>query len=445
MSIDWNSGLQPDGTLWGFSPWAWGPALAALLIFVFWLYRKTKKRAHIRLEQIKATKTGKGSTPADKANDGRVLFAFAVAVAFSVWGAVLVASLSGLVGFGEDTLGWKNGMAYVVPATLDGVSVVSALLSFVAVRRRRDPSKFLKYTWGIALLSAFINGVHMFGETGSLVAGLYLAGLSILAVALIHSFLDLFTQGVEYIEDKRRTPKFGQRWIWALPSTLMALRNWHINPPVPGRYEANPRDALTWYAHCKAIKARAKHISDLTKATRAKVLQDAKAELATPPPPAITAPEAPVPAAIPHTLPLAPEPFTEPAPPTRTVPQPHLNGFHNGLPVQRVNGEAPRGTEATDETMPKENTVLERLKLWNDICEHAAAALDPAGNPRTPQRPHDFIRSLDEDTAKLVFKKSKRTLHNLGKDVTDGVLDYQAAHYKLPVPDSIPRIETVTA
>src|SRR4051812_8927094 len=45
------------------------------------------------------------------------------------WVMVLAGSFHGLVAFGRNTLGWRNGWELLVPGTLDGVSVTFAMLA----------------------------------------------------------------------------------------------------------------------------------------------------------------------------------------------------------------------------------------------------------------------------------------------------------------------------
>jgi hypothetical protein len=54
------------------------------------------------------------------------------------WLMVLAGSLHGLVAFGRDVVGWRDGWEYLVPGTLDGVSVTFAFLAFRA--RGASPS-----------------------------------------------------------------------------------------------------------------------------------------------------------------------------------------------------------------------------------------------------------------------------------------------------------------
>ncbi|MDT5029043.1 MAG: hypothetical protein QOE61_5469 [Micromonosporaceae bacterium] len=73
------------------------------------------------------------------------------------WVMVLAGSFHGLVAFGKSTLGWRNGWEYLVPGTLDGVSVTFAMLAFRAVRKGKTPDRCYRVVWGAALASATIN------------------------------------------------------------------------------------------------------------------------------------------------------------------------------------------------------------------------------------------------------------------------------------------------
>ena len=57
------------------------------------------------------------------------------------WAMVLAGSFHGLVSFGRSVLGWHDGWEYLVPGTLDGVSVTFAFLAFRAVRMKKAPDR----------------------------------------------------------------------------------------------------------------------------------------------------------------------------------------------------------------------------------------------------------------------------------------------------------------
>jgi hypothetical protein len=68
------------------------------------------------------------------------------------WGMVLAGSLHGLVASGRQTLGWRDGWAYLVPGTLDGVSRRG--------RRARRPEQVLRRV-------AEVRTVRMVAITGA--------------------------------------------------------------------------------------------------------------------------------------------------------------------------------------------------------------------------------------------------------------------------------------
>ena len=86
---------------------------------------------------------------------------------------VIAGSMHGLVAFGYNVLGWRDGWEYLVPATLDGVSVAFAFLAFRAVRKRRAPDRCYRVVWGAAGASAAINYSYEYGQSGNVLAGGY--------------------------------------------------------------------------------------------------------------------------------------------------------------------------------------------------------------------------------------------------------------------------------
>jgi hypothetical protein len=73
------------------------------------------------------------------------------------WAMVIAGSLHGQVAFGRDTRGWRDGWEYLVPGTLDGVSVTFAFLAFRAVRMQKSPARCQRVVWGAAIASATVN------------------------------------------------------------------------------------------------------------------------------------------------------------------------------------------------------------------------------------------------------------------------------------------------
>jgi hypothetical protein len=128
------------------------------------------------------------------------------------WAMVLAGSFRGLVAFGRTTLRWEDGWEYLVPGSLDGVSVTFALLAFRAVRKQKAPDRCYRVVWAAAIAAATVNFNYEYAASGqNLVAGAYLALLSLFGMFMFHEFLHQFEEGTGYI--KRGKPAFGLRWI----------------------------------------------------------------------------------------------------------------------------------------------------------------------------------------------------------------------------------------
>lgn len=85
---------------------------------------------------------------------------------------VLAGSFHGLLAFGRTVLGWNAGSEFLVPGTLDGVSVTFGFLAFQAVHKRRDPGQCQRVVWAALLASATVNLAYEYGYTHhNLVAG----------------------------------------------------------------------------------------------------------------------------------------------------------------------------------------------------------------------------------------------------------------------------------
>ena len=112
------------------------------------------------------------------------------------WAMVLAGSFHSLIAFGREVLGWRGGWAYLVPGTLDGVSVTFAFLAFRAVRKQKAPDRCNRVVWGAAIASATVNFAYEYTHSGrNLVAGGYLALLSLFGMVMFHEFLDQFEEG----------------------------------------------------------------------------------------------------------------------------------------------------------------------------------------------------------------------------------------------------------
>lgn len=148
------------------------------------------------------------------------------------WVMVLAGSFHGLVSFGRSTLGWRNGWEYLVPGTLDGVSVTFAMLAFRAVRKGKTPDRCYRVVWGAALASATINFSYEYGKSGNALAGGYVGLLSLFGMVMFDEFLNQFEQGTDTV--RRENPKFGVRWVTWPSNTFLAAVAWRNHPPSEG-------------------------------------------------------------------------------------------------------------------------------------------------------------------------------------------------------------------
>src|SRR6266511_2633872 len=165
---------------------------------------------------------------------------------------VLAGSFHGLVAFGRSVLGWHDGWEYLVPGTLDGVSVTFAFLAFRAVRKEKAPDRCRRVVWGAALASAVVNFAYEYSDSGhNPVASGYLALLSLFGMVMFHEFLDQFEEGTGDI--KRKNPPFGLRWVTWPTNTFCAAVAWHNHPPAEGT-PATVRGAVANLDQVRALK-----------------------------------------------------------------------------------------------------------------------------------------------------------------------------------------------
>jgi hypothetical protein len=197
------------------------------------------------------------------------------------WAMVLAGSFHGLIAFGRSVLGWHDGWEYLVPGTLDGVSVTFAFLAFRAVRMQKAPDRCYRVVWGAAVASATVNFAYEYTHSGhNLIAGGYLALLSLFAMVMLHEFLAQFEEGAAYV--KRSSPKFGLRWITWPSNTLCAAIAWRNYPPTEGT-EATVLNAVANLDRVRALKQKvrdaeavARHQEALLAARRREELQAAE-------------------------------------------------------------------------------------------------------------------------------------------------------------------------
>lgn len=233
---------------------AWAIGLAATVLLTAILLPVARRLAY------KAGARAASRTAATDRRDRNLLIGTLIP-AFALLGAVLAGSQRGLLGFGRDTLHWRHGWEYLVPATLDGVGLAFAFLAFRAVRKRRSPDRAVRIAWGAALASAVINFGHESGiPGGSRLGGAYLALLSLLVMVMFHELLDQFSEGTEYI--RRDNPAFKLRWLTWPTNTVCAWIAWRNYPVADG----TPATVAAAVAHLDEVRA-AKRTARLARIT----------------------------------------------------------------------------------------------------------------------------------------------------------------------------------
>jgi hypothetical protein len=178
------------------------------------------------------------------------------------WVMVLAGSFHGLVAFGRLALGWRNGWEYLVPGTLDGVSVTFAMLAFRAVRRQKTPDRCYRVVWGAALASATINFAQEFGVSRNALAGGYVALLSLFGMVMFDEFLNQFEEGTASV--RRENPKFGVRWLTWPSNTFLAAVAWRNHPPAEG----TPGTVTNAIANLERVRAAKPARRDATRVER---------------------------------------------------------------------------------------------------------------------------------------------------------------------------------
>jgi hypothetical protein len=194
------------------------------------------------------------------------------------WAMVLAGSFHGLIAFGRDTLGWRDGWEYLVPGTLDGVSVTFAFLAFRAVRMQKSPARCQRVVWGAAIASATVNFAYEYADSGgNVVAGGYLALLSLFGMVMFHEFLNQFEEGTGYV--RRENPAFGLRWLTWPTNTFCAAVAWRNHPPAEGT-ASTAREAVANLDRVRALKRAARDARRDERHAKALAARRRKAELA---------------------------------------------------------------------------------------------------------------------------------------------------------------------
>ena len=188
-------------------------------------------RRRIRRAGQLAARAKPGSTE-EPARDSTLLTVATMVPAVLFFVMVLAGSFHGLVAFGRYVLGWSEGWEFLVPGTLDGVSLAFAMLAFRAVRKGNPPDRCYRVVWIAAAASATINFAWEYGQSGNVLAGGYVGLLSLFAMIMFEELLSQFEEGARTV--RRDNPKFGIRWATWPSNTFLAAVAWRNHPPAEG-------------------------------------------------------------------------------------------------------------------------------------------------------------------------------------------------------------------
>jgi hypothetical protein len=368
------------------------------------------------------------------------------------WAMVLAGSFHGLIAFGRNTLDWNDGSEYLVPGTLDGVSVTFGFLAFRAVHKRRDPARSQRVVWAASLASATVNFAYEYGYTHhNIVAGLYTGLLSVFGVTIFHEFLAQFEEGAEYVRRGKRPP-WGLRWVTAPVSTFRGLIAWENFPPAEG----TPITVLAGLANLERVRQIKRGIAEqraLERHENALAQARRRAELA-----GMKAAGTAVPASA-DTVPAVPE-------------CEFLPGGEPAEPIQQVELNPP-----TESTTPTEGAEPAEAKPSGERAQHAAASRprarqedsqaaewtagggadvsvdESASEPKTPTQAAtvaqwarlwvqmcadgDLVRGslTNEEYARSVYRVSGRQLRAIRSAALSGRLARRASELGVELPD----------
>jgi Protein of unknown function (DUF2637) len=254
----------------------WMGAAAANGVLAVATWSAARRRLRRAGERVALSAAGARADDGGRRDTALTVAAMIPAALF--WGMVLAGSLHGLVAFGRTVLGWHGGWEYLVPGTLDGVSVTFAFLAFRAVRKQKAPDQCQRVVWGAALASATVNFAYEYSRSGhNVVAGGYLGLLSLFGMVMFHEFLDQFEEGTGYV--KRENPKFGLRWLTWPTNTFCAAVAWRNHPPVDGT-AATVREAVVNLDRVRAVKTEAREAKVAAKHERDLAAERRRTELA---------------------------------------------------------------------------------------------------------------------------------------------------------------------
>ena len=357
---------------------AWAAITGISLLLTIATWSATRRRLQI-LGEIRANP---GRRPSYQTTRSSALTVAAMIPATLFWGMVLAGSLHGLVAFGRSVLGWHDGWEYLVPGSLDGVSVTFAFLAFRAVRRQKTPDRCQRVVWGAALASATVNFAYEYGHSGhNVVAGGYLGLLSLFGMVMFHEFLDQFEEGAAYV--KRDNPKFGLRWITWPSNTFCAAVAWRNYPPAEGT-AATVLAAVANLERVRAVKATAREARIATRHEQHLAREHRRAELA-------AAKASPSRGETDARIAVAPSTAAE----TRS------------------------GDGAEDVRVPATAAaVTQWIATWVRMCADGATALGP----------------LTDDLARSRYSLSAKQLRNIRHAATSGALRRRAGELGVPLP-----------
>ena len=322
------------------------------------------------------------------------------------WGMVLAGSFRGLVAFARETLRWRDGWEYLVPGSLDGVSVTFALLAFRAVRKQKAPDRSYRVVWGAAIASALVNFNYEYTASGhNLVAGGYLALLSLFGMVMFHEFLHQFEEGTGYI--RREKPRFGLRWITWPANTFCAAVAWYNHPPARGT-APTVRNAVANLERVREAKRAAGEAAAHERHARALVRAQRRSELA----------------AARHRRGLSrdvrdPEPMRASGNHGDNAPEVAPTTSHSpGTRPADATPAEPRGTRS-----PKVPSTAWRLRKWIDLWVQMCADHDLALGPIN-----------DDQHARTTYGASARHLDNIRKAAVSGAMRNRARELGVPLP-----------
>ncbi len=329
------------------------------------------------------------------------------------WAMVLAGSLHALVAFGRQVLGWHGGWEYLVPGTLDGVSVTFAFLAFRAVRRQKAPDRCYRVVWGAAIGSATVNFVYEYGRSGhNLVAGGYLALLSLFGMVMFHEFLDQFEDGTAYV--KRANPRFGLRWITWPTNTFCAAVAWRNHPPADGT-PATVLNAIANLTRVRTMKGEAREAAILARHQRALAQARRRSELAS------ANADAP-PSGNVETVATARVDNRESDLAAVAAPVAAIEALRAGpddaeLPEPE---EFRKDPSAAEVRVPATSTTVRQwIGTWMSMCAEGDLVLGPLN---------------DDIHARTHYNLSAKQLRNIRNAATSGVLRRRAAELDVPLP-----------